>query len=237
MSPLLQATVYPLGAGLAMVVGAALARVERIQPKWLEEELRHGIIAFGGGALLSAVALVLVPDGQKHLTPLWVALWFLLGGVLLMGLDMFLAKHQTPLSNLVAMLSDFVPEAIALGAALSNPGGKGLLLALLIALQNLPEGFNAYREMAASGSFSPRKVIGSLLGLATLGPLAGVAGYLLLSDQPEVVGGISLAAAGGILYLVMQDIAPQAKLKRHWLPPLGGVLGFLLGLIGQMLTG
>jgi ZIP family zinc transporter len=42
-------------------------------------------------------------------------------------------------------------------------------------------------------------------------------------------------AAGGILYLTFQDIAPQAKLQKHWGPPLGAVAGFLLGLIGQLL--
>ena len=45
-----------------------------------------------------------------------------------------------------------------------------------------------------------------------------------------------LFAAGGILYVVFQDIAPQAKLERHWSPPLGAVAGFLLGLIGQLLV-
>lgn len=47
-------------AGLAMPVGAWLAAIERLKPRWLENEFRHGVIAFGGGALLSAVALVLV---------------------------------------------------------------------------------------------------------------------------------------------------------------------------------
>jgi len=41
-------------------------------------------------------------------------------------------------------------------------------------------------------------------------------------------------AAGGVLYLVFQDIAPQARLARHWAPPLGAVFGFALGLSGHM---
>lgn len=43
-----------------------------------------------------------------------------------------------------------------------------------------------------------------------------------------------LAAAGGILYITFQDIAPQARLARHWGPPLGAVLGFVVGLAGHM---
>ena len=45
-----------------------------------------------------------------------------------------------------------------------------------------------------------------------------------------------LFASGGILYSVFQDIAPQVPLQRHWAPPLGAVAGFLLGMIGQLLT-
>ena len=58
-------------AGLAMPTGALLAHFEHIRPRWLEDELRHGVIAFGGGALLSAIALVLVPEGARDLSPMW----------------------------------------------------------------------------------------------------------------------------------------------------------------------
>ena len=51
-------------AGACIPIGALLARIERICPQWLEEELRHFIVAFGGGILVGAVALVLVPGGH-----------------------------------------------------------------------------------------------------------------------------------------------------------------------------
>ena len=44
-----------------------------------------------------------------------------------------------------------------------------------------------------------------------------------------------LFASGGILYLTLQDIAPHARLERHWGPPIGAVLGFALALVGEML--
>ena len=55
-------------AGLAMPAGAILATYQGIQPKWLEKELRHGILALGAGALISAVGLVLVPEGIKDVS-------------------------------------------------------------------------------------------------------------------------------------------------------------------------
>ena len=72
--------------------------------------------------------------------------------------------------------------------------------------------------------------------IAFLGPIAGLSGYWLLSDYQNIVSGIMLFAAGGITYIIFQDIAPQAKLESHWSPPIFALLGFLLGLIGQQMT-
>jgi ZIP family zinc transporter len=43
-------------------IGGYLASVEHIQPRWRERELRHSVMAFGGGVLMAAVAFVLVPE-------------------------------------------------------------------------------------------------------------------------------------------------------------------------------
>ncbi|MCT7656220.1 hypothetical protein MBH78_19530 [Oceanimonas sp. NS1] len=140
--------VLTLVAGMAMPAGALLARVERIHPHWLENEFRHAVVAFGGGALLSAVALVLVPQGAARLQAGTAALCFAGGGLAFMALDMLLYRLKTQAGQLAAMLSDFIPESLALGAAFAfGSQGGALLLAGLMALQNLPEGFNAFREL------------------------------------------------------------------------------------------
>lgn len=51
--------------------------------------------------------------------------------------------------------------------------------------------------------------------LVAIGPVAGLLGYFLLSDYPTGLGAIMLFAAGGILYLTFQDIAPQSRLNHH----------------------
>ncbi|MDP4626145.1 MAG: hypothetical protein NWT08_13520 [Akkermansiaceae bacterium] len=222
-------------AGAAMPLGGLLASRESIHRRWLETEFRHGVIALGGGILIAAVALVLVPASLGKL-PIWgVLLCFLLGGAAFGRLGVFLAKRDTPASNLVAMLADFIPEAIAMGAAFAAGNGAGMTLALFMFLQNLPEGFNAYREMIDAGGISPRRLLFTFAALVPVGTIAGVAGYFLLGDSPMVVDGLLLFAAGGILYVVFQDIAPQAKLKKHWLPSLGAVIGFAIGLLGHLL--
>ncbi len=234
MNDWIQLTLLTLMAGVMMPIGAALASVERIHPRWLETEFRHGVIAFGGGALLAAVALVLVPEGSKDLSVGLVCVCFAGGGLAFMLLDMTLSARGTSASQLAAMLTDFVPEALAMGATFTVSPDAGLLLALIIALQNLPEGFNAYRELASSTESKPRYLIGAFMLMALLGPAAGLTGHFLLADFSKVVAGIMLFAAGGILYLIFQDIAPQSRLNRHYAPPLAALGGFLLGLVGHM---
>lgn len=193
-------------------------------------------MAFGGGALLSAVALVLVPEGTENLSPISATVCFALGGYCFMALDIFLYKMNTPASQLAAMLSDFIPESIALGAAFALGGNSAYLLAGLIALQNLPEGFNAYRELMKSATYRPLFIITLFAGMALFGPASGVIGYFWLANYPSFVSGIMLFAAGGILYSIFQDIAPNVKREKHWGPPMGAVAGFALGMVGAMLT-
>lgn len=236
MTILMKVIVATLIAGLAMPLGAIIAHFENIKAQWLKEEVQHRVMAFGGGALLSAVALVLVPEGIENLSPITAAICFMLGGYGFMLLDIFLYKMNTPASQLAAMLSDFIPESIALGAAFALGSNSAYLLAGLIALQNLPEGYNAYRELMKSAVYNPVTIILMFLAMASLGPVAGVTGYLWLSHYPDIVSAIMLFAAGGIIYSVFQDIAPEVKRDKHWGPPIGAVSGFVLGMVGSMLT-
>ncbi len=223
-------------AGLAMPAGAIISTYKGIQPKWLEKELRHGILALGAGALISAVGLVLVPEGVKDVSVLGALVCFIAGALAFMALDIYLAKKKTAGSQLAAMLSDFVPESIALGTTAALGGGT-MLLGVLIAVQNLPEGFNAYREMLPKNKKRSKKLILVFALMALLGPLFSLIGFYYLAQYPVVISGIMLFAAGGILYSVFQDIAPQIRMENHWLPPLGGIIGFLVGVVGFILEG
>lgn len=235
MQDVVKVVVLTTAAGAAIPIGGVLARIERIRPQWLEREFRHAVIAFGGGTLLSAVALVLVPEGVKGLPLVAVLISMCLGGLVFCLLDVLISRAKTSAAQLVAMLSDFLPEAMALGAVLAAGGSLGGLLALLIALQNLPEGFNAYRELLARGRMRSRSILLGFMALVLIGPLAGLLGLYWLASYPMALHAIMLFAAGGILYLTFQDIAPQAKLDRHWVPPIGAVAGFVLGLVCQLL--
>ena len=169
MNELVKILVATTVAGAAIPLGALLASKESIRPRWLETEVRHGIIAMGGGILIGAVALVLVPESLGRL-PIWaVLLCFLAGGTAFGALEACLSRRDTPASNLVAMLTDFIPEAIAMGAAFAAGGSAGMALALFMFLQNMPEGFNAYREMMDAGGFTRNRLLLTFVALLPFG--------------------------------------------------------------------
>jgi zinc transporter, ZIP family len=228
---------FTIAAGACIPLGGFIASFEHIHSRWMEQELRHFVIALGGGILLGAVAIVLVPEGVASMKGSMLAIPLVLGG----GLTFFvveralgLRRHGAP--QLMGMLLDYVPEAIALGGLIALGSPAAALLALLIGLQNLPEGFNAFRELQAMGQHSARRTLLIMWSLVTIGPVAGLGGYFLLADHPVALGAIMLFASGGILYLIFQDIAPQSRLNRHWAPPLGAVVGFSVALFGDMVV-
>jgi ZIP family zinc transporter len=223
-------------AGVTIPAAGLLAAREDFHADWLEREGRHYVIAFGGGVLIAAVALVLVPHGIDVLPAGLAALSLAAGGGSFALLDAWMARHGSG-GQLLALLADFVPEALALGALMGTGRGQALLLAGLIALQNAPEGFNAFREIRARRAPPRQSLLGAFTALVAVGPVAAWLGRYALAGHTWVLGSVMLFASGGILYVTFQDIAPQARLQRHWGPPLGAVAGFMLGMLGHMLTG
>jgi ZIP family zinc transporter len=237
MSPFAKMLVYTTLAGSCMLLGGLIARVERIRPLWLEQELRHSVVAFGGGILFAAIAFVLVPEGREYFaSPVLGTAIFLAGGVTFLLIERALSMRQQQLPQTLAMLLDFIPESLAMGGLFALGSGSAPLLAILIGLQNLPEGFNAYRELFTMARFRASVTVMLMIVMIVPGPLAGVIGWVIAPEHPGFVGATMLYAGGGILYLLFQDIAPQARLERHWAPTLGAVLGFCFAMLAEFLV-
>jgi ZIP family zinc transporter len=223
-------------AGVAAFIGGVFASLEGTAETKGKREFIHGVVAFGGGILVAGVAFALAPEGIAVLSPVSLAVAFCLGGLTFCFVDAHLSTHGGSKAQFMAMLMDFVPEAIVLGALFAHDRKLGILLALFIGAQNLPEGFNSFREVVAS-HVRPHTALVTLFAVSILGPVAACSGYLFLQAQPRLTAGIMSFASGGILYLIFQDIAPQSRMQRHWTPPLGAVLGFVVGMIGKQLLG
>lgn len=234
MDELSKIIIYTLCAGACIPLGGLIAYKEKIRPRWLENEFRHSVIAFGGGILLAAVALVLVPEGIGYVNhSILSVVIFLSGGLFFFMVERILGARRREKPQFTAMLLDFVPESLALGGVFAIGGHSAPLLAVFIGLQNLPEGFNAYRELRSIPQSSSKHILGLMLLLVPIGPVVAVFGYIYFSENTILLGATMLFASGGILYLIFQDIAPQSRMRRHWAPPLGAVLGFCIGMLGN----
>jgi zinc transporter, ZIP family len=228
---LLHAVLLTFLAGASAFAGALLGRMDESAGGVLSDEARNFIIAFGGGALIGAVGLVLVPHGLHALSLGAGALTFIAGGVAFLLTDRSLQRAGTPASQLVALNLDFIPEAIVVGAVIANNLSLAIFLSVIMVAQNLPEGFNAYREVRKSHASFFRRHILQLMSLCM------VIGPLTFELRSAGLGSIMMFCAGGILYLVFEDIAPEAHRRGDWGPALGAVFGFTVALIGFGLTG
>lgn len=223
-----------LAAGLSIPAGAGFASSEAIGRFCRKREIDSFVAYFGGGALLAAIALVLVPDGVNNSTFHGAILSFLAGGLVFWRLSAWMRRRGGSAANFMGMLLDYVPEAIVLGAAVAQQNPVALLLAALIALQNMPEGFASYQEMKKAGMGTRRRWL--LLASAPLaGPLSAWFGYSCVDMGSAFMAGLMLFCSGGILYLIFQSIAPGAHLAHRDFPAIGAVTGFLLGMAGTML--
>lgn len=238
MDDLLKIILYASFSGATVFLGGSLSSLfeKHYRNGILKEEIIHTSVAFGGGIIIAAASFVLVPKGMDTLPLIPMVILFLTGAIIFFYLDRYIEKKGGTISQLLAMLMDFVPEAIALGAVFAVDHNLGLLLAIFIGLQNLPESFNSYLDLRNSG-YTSRKCLFILFFLSFPGIFAAMLGYLFLSNLPQLTASLMLFSSGGILYLIFQDIAPMSKLQKSWFPALGVSFGFLVGMIGEKILG
>jgi ZIP family zinc transporter len=237
MKTILEIILYSFFGGITVFLGGISSRMlEKFKDYSAHKFITHFAIAFGGGILIAAVAFVLLPKGLEQLSIFPLILSFVGGVLFFCLLDNKIHKKGGSFAQMMAMLMDFVPEAIALGGVFAHNIHLGLLLAIYIGLQNLPESFNSYVELKHY-NHSSKKSLTILFFLSFTGIIAALMGYYLLRDNPVIIAGLMVFSGGGIVFLMFQDIAPLSKIRNSWIPAIGASIGFLVGVIGEKLLG
>jgi ZIP family zinc transporter len=225
---------FSLLAGSTVFIGGLLSYYleNRVHNEQLKEIIIHYLIAFATGIMLSAIAFVLIPTGMIDLPILNSSSLFLLGGVSFYFFDKFIENNRYQIPQVIAMLLDFIPESIALGAVFVYDYKTGILLSIFIALQNLPESFNSYTELKRL-NHSTGKSLFLLFILSFVGLLFSFLGYHFLEDKVLITSSLMLFSAGGIMYIIFQDIAPLLHYKKRKLIAIGVNVGFVIGMISE----
>lgn len=233
---LFQVVLFSIISGITVFIGAVISNYfeNRVHDLYKKELIVHSLIAFATGIMLAAISFVLVPKGMENLNILFAVILFIFGGITFYFLDKLIQKNRSAIPQVIAMLLDFIPESIALGALFVYDHKAGILLSLFIALQNLPESFNSYLEVKAK-KIKTSKALQIFFALSFIGLLFSLLGYFYLSDLPQVTSSLMIFSAGGIMYIIFQDIAPLLQFKKSKSIAIGVNFGFIVGMLGEAL--
>jgi zinc transporter, ZIP family len=232
---MLEAVAWGALAASSLVIGALLAFAR----PWEGPSLGL-ILAFGAGALISAVSFELFEEGVQTGGPGWTGVGLGVGAVTYYLLDGLIARRFSggrgrqgraqasgagPALALGAFL-DGVPEQLVLGIGLAAGEGAGVGLLVAIFVSNLPEAIGSASEMHRSG-VARKGIMRLWLAIAAVCVLATAAGYAAAdAASPELTAGIDGFAAGALLVMMVDSMIPEARSGGGRAAGLVTVLGF-----------
>lgn len=247
----LQAGLWGLLAGGALVLGAAIAWFFHVP-----QRLIAGVMAFGAGVLISALAFELMDEAYRKGGFDSTAIGFVGGAVVYTAVNWWLstrgAKHrkrsqgQQPsedeasgsgLAIAAGALLDGIPESIVIGLSMLQGGAVSTVAVIAIFLSNVPEGLSSAAGMRKAGR-SAAYVFGVWSGIAVASGIAAWVGFAVFRDfSPDVVAATTAVAAGAILSMLADTMVPEAFEHTHDATGLITVLGFLAAFVLSKMGG
>ncbi|WP_157157431.1 ZIP family metal transporter [Diaminobutyricimonas sp. LJ205] len=207
-------------AASSLIIGALLAL-------WvnLSYRLIGLIMAFGSGALISAVAFDLVEDATELATGFgWAAVGLFAGCFVFFGGDWLIdrlgggdRKNKTglqstgsPLAIVLGTVLDGIPESAVIGLTIFQGGEVGFAYLAAVFLSNLPESISSTTGLVAGG-WKRGHVLWMWVGIAAVSALSSLGGFVLFQDAPpDTIAFVLAFAAGAILTMLADTMMPEA---------------------------
>jgi zinc transporter, ZIP family len=209
-------------AAASLVIGALLG----LARSWPDEVIGI-VLAFGAGALISAVSFDLAEEGAQVGGPGTMAIGLGLGAITYFLLDRVVDKGGGGGTALaLGAFLDGIPEQLVLGIGIA--AGEGVSVGLLAAIfvSNLPEAIGSSTDMRAAGR-SARQILRLWIAVAVICTGATVAGYAIAdSTGGDLRAMINGFAAGALLVMLIDSMIPEAVRKGGRVVGLVTVLGF-----------
>ncbi len=254
-----------LGTGFtcfATILGAGMVFVFR---KDLSAKMQKIFLGFAAGVMIAAsVWSLLIPamemaeeQGTSPFLP--VGGGFVLGGLFLMLLDRVLphlhigseepeglpARVSRATMIVLAVTLHNIPEGMAVGLAFSSAArsvgpdvlASAMALAIGMGLQNFPEGAAISLPLRSKGTSKGKSfLLGALSGVVE--PIFGVLTVLVAGAISGMMPWVLSFAAGAMIYVVVEELIPEAHLGEHSHAGTASVmLGFLIMMILDVALG
>jgi ZIP family zinc transporter len=239
MSDFLTIIAVAAGAAIASPVGGAIALWRKPTTLFMS-----GALGFASGVLLGTISFEMLPKAVE-LGPLaGAAGGFVAGFAAIWLFDLFIHRGRLagehaeqrpqverfyganrPRGGEITVLAggtsaEELIEGLSIGVGAAVEPGLGLLIALAIMVDNLTEALSIGEIIRSEKDVLDRpqvlRVLGwtGLIGISLFG--SALAGWFLLRGLPEpVLGCLFAVGAGGMLYLTVSDLVPQAE-ERHY---------------------
>lgn len=250
-----------LGFTLIFVATAAGAAVVFFFKRDISPKLNTLILGFAAGIMIAAsIWSLIVPslEGAEEtfgeISWLPAAVGIVAGGIFLTLLDKVVphihtGTHEEEGMNpgkvamstklFLAVTIHNIPEGLAAGVVFGAAAATGeegaylsaLVLAIGMAVQNFPEGVAVALPLhAATGSKPKAFLYGAASGIVE--PIFAVVGFFLTSFVEVLQPWLLAFAAGAMLFVVAEDLIPDAKLQEH---PHLGTWGVVAGFVVMMI--
>lgn len=245
----MQGLLYSFLAGAGTALGAMLLFIFG-QPG---KNSLSVLLGFAGGIMLGISVFELLPEAVAFGAMTTAIIGFLLGCGMMYGVDRILphshmsssddmvVENPEKLKNMNPMLRigylilfgialHNLPEGLAIGAGVEASPELGLMIALAIGLHNVPEGLAIAGPLKAGGlSMGTVLLLTLLAGL--MAPLGTAIGLLIMQVSPVMIGGALAFAAGAMVYIVNDELIPQANKMNNHLANAGLISGLLLAFV------
>jgi ZIP family zinc transporter len=220
--PISQAFVATLGTYLLTAIGTVPVLFFRSTPR----RLMDAMMGFAAGVLVAASCWSLLVPAIEAGGVAAATMGLLAGGALLYVGDQLLPHlhaefpDEAPTEGpavawrrsallMAAMTLHNVPEGMAVGVSFGGRDlGAAMALAIGIGLQNIPEGLAIALPLRRGGMSRGRAFFWGQLS-AAVEPVAGVAGAALVVASSAFLPYGMAAAAGAMLYVVVEELIPE----------------------------
>lgn len=233
MNTVLYAT---LVGALVGALGTGLGAIITFWIKIKGNRISAVLMGFSGGIMLSIVFFDMLPEALEASGWLMLLVWLAVGAFALFAINKLMPHHDVATSDDTQLIHDLneqrlrrsglllamgiavhnLPEGLALGSGIVSASSFGMGLAVLLFVHNIPEGMGLAIPLKL-GNVKYGKIFMVAILAALPMAIGALVGALIGNISPAFLGGSISFGGGAMLYLTLSELIPQAAaMQKSW---------------------